>query len=138
MSFEKKKKNGSPSICSAILNSPKLHHHHHVCSTNLNIPKLQSSNLFWFFSTILNFPNLQYWVGCRNLKLPKFASPGLNHLTTESYSSSFITPVARGRKNIQQQNMGQQQQLENHKEVEELAGGRMEFHLNFLLVLFCR
>jgi hypothetical protein len=34
--------------------------------------------------------------------------------------------------------MGQQQQLENHKEVEELAGGRMEFHLNFLLVLFCR
>jgi hypothetical protein len=26
-----------------------------------------------------------------------------------------------------------QQQLENHKEVEELAGGRKEFHLNFFV-----
>jgi hypothetical protein len=35
--------------------------------------------------------------------------------------------------------MGQQQQLENHKEVEELAGGRKEFQLNFLFVfLFCQ
>jgi hypothetical protein len=44
--------------------------------------------------------------------------------------------VGRGRRNRQQQNMGQQQ-LENHKDVEELAGGRKEFHLNFLFVLFC-
>ncbi len=60
--LRRRKKNGSPSICSAILNSPKLHHHHHhhhhvhVCSTNLNIPKLHSSNLFWFFSTIFELP----------------------------------------------------------------------------------
>jgi hypothetical protein len=46
--------------------------------------------------------------------------------------------VGRGRKNLQQQNMGQQQQLENHKEVEELAGARKELHLDFLLVLFCQ
>jgi hypothetical protein len=32
--------------------------------------------------------------------------------------------------------MGQQQQLENQKEVEELAGGRKEFQLNFCL-FFC-
>ncbi len=31
-----------------------------------------------------------------------------------------------------------QQQLENHKEAEELVGGRKEFHLHFLLVLFCQ
>jgi len=139
MSFEKKKKNGSPSFCSAILNSPKLHHDHHVCSTNLNIPKLQSSNLFWFFSTIFELPKFAISGWLQKSKTSQICIIRFEPFDNRIIIFFFHYTSGRGRRNIQQQNMGQQQQLENHKEVEELAGGRKEFQLNFLFVfLFCR